>query len=323
MKKFLLLMLMSVMAITASSCDNDVAADDQKPETEQPDGKSKVLFVYYSWSGVTKGVAAKVREMTGCDVYEIVPAVPYPSGMYETADRADQERESGRLPELAGELPDLSKYDLILVGGPVWSSTLATPLMSYLSRTDFGGKDVAPLWTDAGNEGHYAADFRQQAKNAKLLEGLGLGHASSLGEEELKDTLNDWLKKLGVDAGADRIRITAGDHVINATLNRSEAAAIFKVMLPISISMTRMGEHEYYGRLPKAFEEKGTVQTGYEVGDLAFWTPGDLFALYFDTTDDAPEGLLILGKITSDMNVFDSLGNPEEMRIELINDTEE
>jgi hypothetical protein len=50
------------------------------------------------------------------------------------------------------------------------------------------------------------------------------------------------------------------------------------------------------------------LQVGYEVGDLAFWTPGDLFAVYFDEPEKAPSGLMILGKITSDLSVFDDEG---------------
>lgn len=323
MKKFLLSMMMSAMVMSASSCTNvsETDFDNQKPETEHPDeqpkGKSNILFVYYSWSGVTKGVAEKVNQMIGCDTYELVPAVPYSSDMYETSDRAKEERESGNLPELSGELPDLSEYDLILVGGPVWSNTLASPVMTYLSQTDFLGKNVAPLWTYAGNEGQYRDNFNEQVRNANIVEGLGLAHASSLSETELEERLENWLEKIGANRHTDKIKIAVGEHIVDAELNGSEAAEQFKAMLPVTISMTRMGGHEYYGRLPQSFEEKGETQTGYEVGDLAFWTPGDLFAIYFNTTNNAPEGLLILGKIISDIKIFENLGNPEEMRIEL------
>jgi len=62
------------------------------------------------------------------------------------------------------------------------------------------------------------------------------------------------------------------------------------------------------------------VQTGYAIGDLAFWTPGDLFAVYFDEPDDDPEGLMILGHIISDMSVFDNLGGSVEMQIDFLSE---
>lgn len=59
------------------------------------------------------------------------------------------------------------------------------------------------------------------------------------------------------------------------------------------------------------------MQTGYEVGDLAFWTPGDLVALYFDEPDEEPEGLMILGRIISDMSLFEDMDSLVEMHIQL------
>lgn len=82
----------------------------------------------------------------------------------------------------------------------------------------------------------------------------------------------------------------------------SEAAREFAAMLPIMVSTTRMGEHEYYGSLQIPLTHTDTLQTGYKVGDLAFWTPGDLFAVYFDEPEEAPERLVILGHITSDQH---------------------
>lgn len=62
------------------------------------------------------------------------------------------------------------------------------------------------------------------------------------------------------------------------------------------------------------------MQTGYTVGDLAFWTPGDLFAVYFDEPDDDPEGLMILGHIISDMSVFDDMAGFVEMHIDFVSE---
>lgn len=97
----------------------------------------------------------------------------------------------------------------------------------------------------------------------------------------------------------------------NTAASKAEAQS----MLPVTISMTRMGEHEYYEALERPLTHTDNLQTGYTVEDLAFWTPGDLFALYFDEPDEAPEGLMILGKITTDLSVFENLGGSEEVQI--------
>lgn len=56
------------------------------------------------------------------------------------------------------------------------------------------------------------------------------------------------------------------------------------------------------------------------VADLAFWTPGNLFAVYFDEPDDDPEGLMILGHIISDMSVFDDMAGSVEMQIDFLSE---
>lgn len=321
------LMLTGCSAPVNQTDSNDSIPSDTPDSTveqtpiQTPEASSNVLIVYYSYSGVTEGIAQTLQEKTGGNLYEIEVVDPYPDNSQETSDRAAEERESGNLPALQGELPVLDGYDVILVGGPVWTSTLATPVMSYLEQTDFSGKTVAPFWTDAGNPGNYAADFPAQVQNGETTEGLGLSHVSSYEAAELEQELDNWLSSIGlaesVESAASEISITVGDTVIFAQLNDSEAAREFAEALPVTVPMTRMGEHEYYGSLDTPLTHTEDLQTGYTVGDLAFWTPGDLFAVYFDEPDEAPEGLMILGRITSNMEVFDDMAGSVEMQIEL------
>lgn len=333
MKRLAAALAAALMAVALTACANQgepaastepAAMPDESRAAEEPKSlpDDRVLIVYFSHSGTTEHVSDLLREKTGGDVFELLPATPYPDDMYEASDRTAEELESGALPELTGELPDVSDYDLILVGGPVWSEKAAPLLASYLSQTDFEGRAVAPFWTYNGNEGAYEENATGFIQDADVRGGLGLPHASSMEDGEMNRALDQWLDAvMGSQAASEEretaIAITIGDQTIEATLNDSPAAREFREMLPLTLSMTRMGEHEYYGSLPRALSHAEDLQTGYTVGDLAFWTPGDLFALYFDEPQDEPEGLMILGRITSDLSVFAQLGNPEEVHIEL------
>ncbi|WP_172460130.1 cyclophilin-like fold protein [Priestia endophytica] len=326
MKKTLALLISAIIIFTLTACgNNNNRPENSSTPAEKTDSETpNVLIVYYSYSDTTEGIAQRLQEKTGGDLYKIEVVDQYPSDIYETSDRAEQERDSGNLPELAGKLPDMSDYDVILVGGPVWTSTVATPVMSFLKQVDFGGKEVAGFWTDSGNPGNYAADFEEQVEGAALHEGLGLSSVSSYGEDELNQELDAWLATIGnvpetesITGEKNNITITVGDNEITAELNDSKAAQEFKNSLPTTVSMTRMDEHEYYGSLKKPLTKTEDLQTGYEIGDLAFWTPGDLFAVYFDEPEEAPSGLMILGKITSDMSVFDTMDGSVEMQIEV------
>lgn len=199
MRRTVLYLLMFMQAMTATACHRDEL--DLGSGTVPPNENTNVLIVYYSWSGTTKGVSERMQRMLHCDIYEVVPAVPYPSNGDDTHYRAVDERESGNLPELRGSLPDLSKYDLILLGGPVWSDYMATPLMSYIAQSDFTGKRVAGFRTDAGTPGRYDSEFRRMAgdSHAEVVEEvLGLSHVRSMSAERLDGRITEWFRTVGV-----------------------------------------------------------------------------------------------------------------------------
>lgn len=203
MKKLLNFGLVLVMAAAFVGC----SGNGSKPENRAPslsaeqstvntEGQQKVLIVYYSYSGKTKSVSERLQKKTGGDIFELIPVEPY-GGMYEASDRAKEEIASGNLPSLSGNLPDVTGYDIVIIGGPVWSSTVPPPVMTFLAQTDFKGKAVAPFWTYDGNEGHYDADIRKQVKNGSLRKGLGLSYVNSYEEAEMNSELDAWLKTVG------------------------------------------------------------------------------------------------------------------------------
>ena len=198
MKKFALYLFLLMQVVSLAACSKSEL--DLGSGTVTPSDSTNVLIVYYSWSGTTRSVAERMQRMLHCDIYEVVPAVPYPSNGDDTHYRAVEERESGNLPELRGELPDLSKYDVILIGGPVWSDYMATPLMSYMAQSDFTGKRVAGFRTDAGTPGRYDSEFRRMAgeSHADVVEGvLGLSHVRSMSAEKLDNRINEWFRVAG------------------------------------------------------------------------------------------------------------------------------
>ena len=76
----------------------------------------------------------------------------------------------------------------------------------------------------------------------------------------------------------------------------------------------------HHSSLAQPLSETGnTLQAGCVVGDPAFWTPGDLFALSFDEPQRVPEGPVIPGRVTPDSSTFMAMENSENMAISLTN----
>jgi flavodoxin len=108
---------------------------------------NKVLVIYYSLTGNTKSIAEMIRRKTGGDVFEIETVRNYPAEYSATTEEAKRELETGDLPALKKKPPDMSSYDLILVGSPVWWYTVSTPVMSFLRQADFAGRKVSGFCT--------------------------------------------------------------------------------------------------------------------------------------------------------------------------------
>ena len=159
-------------------------------------GRKKMLIIYYSFSGNTKHIAEKLREKTGGDVFQIETVKTYPSEYSALTEEAKRELQTNDLPALKKGPPNMSSYDLILVGGPVWWYTVATPVMSFLKQADFAGKKVSAFCTHEGGIGKYFPHFKEQAKNAVVLEGLDLYKPRQARKGEVDKALDSWLGKL-------------------------------------------------------------------------------------------------------------------------------
>ena len=159
-------------------------------------GGTKVLVIYYSLTGNTRSVAETIREKTGGDLFEIETVKNYPADYSECIEEAKRELQTRELPALSKSPPDMSSYDLILVGSPVWWYTVSTPLMCFLTQADFAGKKVSAFCTHEGGVGKFFPHFKEQAKNAVVLEGLDLYKPRQAGEGEVDKALDSWLGKL-------------------------------------------------------------------------------------------------------------------------------
>ena len=118
-------------------------------QPQQP--SKKVLVAYFSHSGNTREVARQIGEATGGDLFEIVPATPYPAEYQAVVDQGKKEIAAGVRPALKNPVGDLSQYDVIFVGSPCWWATIAPPVATFLTSCDFAGKTVIPFMTHEGS----------------------------------------------------------------------------------------------------------------------------------------------------------------------------
>ena len=114
-----------------------------------------------------------------------------------------------------------------------------------------------------------------------------------------------------------KINLISGSTVIEAELDNSETSKQFVSTLPITLSMKQSDDREYYARIPK-LSENGNAIPDYENGDVTYYTKGPSFAVFFAKAGKSSQGNLIrMGKVTSDLSLFEQLGNEATITIEL------
>lgn len=126
---------------------------DTPSENEQEE--NRMLVVYFSATGNTEAMAQTIAEVTGADIYEIVPEDPYTSEDLNYSDnscRANQEMEDpDARPAISGEIENIDEYDTIFLGYPIWWGTMPRIINTFLESYDLSGKTIMPFCTSGSS----------------------------------------------------------------------------------------------------------------------------------------------------------------------------
>ena len=143
------------------------------------DSGTKQLILFYSQTGATESVAQELQKVLGADMEAIVLEEPYTGTYAETLDRVGKERQSGNLPKLNPLKADLSKYDVVFLGYPIWFGTYALPIASLVKEYDFAGKQIVPFCTfGSGGLEPAIQDLKKALPKAEIAEnGFGIRNA--------------------------------------------------------------------------------------------------------------------------------------------------
>lgn len=155
------------------------------------------LIVYFSYTGNTKMIAEKIRERLNCDILEIKTVVPY-SKDYDTVVNDEQNGEaSNHLPEIQDINVDLSKYDEIILGTPVWWYRPVPAIRTFLTRNDLSGKTIKPYATNAGWLGRTFKEIEKLCPNSNVKQGMNIVFKSYTDKlVTRKEEIDNWINTL-------------------------------------------------------------------------------------------------------------------------------
>lgn len=145
--------------------------------------------------GHTERVAGFISDELGCDTFRIEAADPYPEEYDPTVARNSREQEADARPEIAGDLPDLSGYDTLIVGSPIWGSRAPMIMQTFIESVDVAGMTVFPFVTYAvsGLSG-VDDDYGQALPDSTIGEGLAIRGEESV---EAAPAVREWLDSIG------------------------------------------------------------------------------------------------------------------------------
>lgn len=160
----------------------------------------KSLVCYFSCYGSTEKFAKEISEVVDGDLFRIEPKIPYDSDTNhyeELAEYAKKERDKGILPEIK-EYPDVSKYDVIFIGYPMWWYTYPQIIRTFINNVDLKGKTIIPFNTHEGSgDGGTYKELQDELKDSKVLMGLPIRGGNI--EYDQKGNIKEWLDSLPIN----------------------------------------------------------------------------------------------------------------------------
>ena len=155
---------------------------------------SKKLVAFFSASGTTKKVAEMIAEEAKADLFEIEPKILYTKEDLDWMDKTSRSsvemNDKKYRPEIVKKEMDMSTYDEILLGFPIWWYVAPTIINTFLEAYDFSGKKIVLFATSGGSGfGNTVKELQPSAPNAVITEGRLLNRRT-------KREINEWVKSL-------------------------------------------------------------------------------------------------------------------------------
>ncbi len=180
---------------SSSEAESESVPEETSSESEDTAAHSEVLVAYFSATGTTKGVAEKIAQITGADLYEIVPAMPYSEedlNWSDNSSRSTQEQNDKSVrPEIGSEDISLEGYTTVYLGFPIWWGEEPRILDTFVEKYSFEGITVIPFCTSSSSGiGHSGPNMEALAGSGTWLQGERFG--GSVSEADLQS----WIEGL-------------------------------------------------------------------------------------------------------------------------------
>lgn len=155
--------------------------------------------VGYITKGNTMILAEMIASKTGSDLFEIKPEKKYPADYDTCIDVAKKELNAKARPAIL-EDKDVSEYDTIYFGYPIWWGDLPMCFYTFIEGHDWNGKKIIPFCTHEGSGlAGTERKLKSALKGAEVMKGLAVrGSTAQNDKAGAEKAIDSWLKSLGM-----------------------------------------------------------------------------------------------------------------------------
>lgn len=191
---------------TTEKVNTEAESEEQNTEPAEAEGaegteksETKILVAYFSATGTTKQIAEQIAEVTGADLFEIMPVDAYSSEDLDYGNddcRANREQnDSTSRPEISNAIENIENYDTVFIGHPIWWGEEPRIIDTFLENYDFSGKTMIDFCTSGGS-GICTSEGNLKELYSSDVNWLAANRFSS---DTDVDTVRDWVQSLGIE----------------------------------------------------------------------------------------------------------------------------
>lgn len=168
MKKYLYLLFATFIAVGLNACspddnepDNPQTETPETPDNPNPAPTGKTLIVYYSYTNNVHSIINDLQTQIEADVVRVEPTekgIDYAANNYAIGSALiqairDNPNDANSYPSIETTIDNLSDYDRIIIGAPLWWSNMAAPLQTFLFQygSQMEGKNIGLIVSSASS----------------------------------------------------------------------------------------------------------------------------------------------------------------------------
>ena len=144
----------------------------------------------YVDKGNTEVIAEYIKDIVGADMFKVEPLNPYPKDYMECIEEAKVRTRERNAP-IKEKVPDISSYEVIYVGSPIYWGGMPEELFTALKGLDYSGKTIRPFTTHEGSGlSGVPRQLKETCVGAEVLDGLAIVGSQV---KNSKQKVEDWI----------------------------------------------------------------------------------------------------------------------------------